>query len=452
MADGYGDYQAEQAYLKQQQEEQKQGDAAWQKYLQQNPGGKTGNAGFTTNFEAAKGYDALKAMIHDADPVAMRTAGDHWGSVASELKATAQQLTSSVNTTLEHWSGATAEAFRQSAADLNTSLNNGSQYAANTQTAMYSASDALLSAQRNFPAKPGFWDKVGDAFGGESDVQFHEDALKYGLAKAIQMDGGQLNAMEERHQEAVLLMEQLGQSYNDATAQLVPPTGSRGEPVTVWPPAPTTQPTPPIGTGTTPPAPPNQGGDVAMKPITGGGVHGGTFTPHVNNGDPHQYHVNPILLPPHGGRGGNNWGIGTKLDGVSGGLHSGVGTGGGFGGGGGVGGVGGLGVGGGAGGAGFGGGGMVGMSGLGGSSLSGGAGSGTAAGEAAGVSEEGAMAAEGEGASGASGESGMGAGGLGGLANAAGKKKQRKGRADYLVEDEETWGVDAPVNPGVITF
>ncbi|MEY9845244.1 uncharacterized protein YukE [Streptacidiphilus sp. BW17] len=446
-------YYEQQAY-QEQQKEQKAADAQWKKALQANAGGQTGDAGFTTNFEAAKGFEALQAMVRDADPGAISQAALNWGYIADNLHDTAKQLGGIVNDVLEHWTGQTADAFRHNATQLHTSLVNGAGYASNTKEAMTSASTALGIAKDNFPHAPSEMAQIGSSLGGSSNIQFENDAAKYGLAKAVQMDGGQLSVWEQVHQQAVVVMEGLGTQYNQSTLKLssTPGGGTLGD-VGTWPAPPVTQvPGPPSGTVTGTPSGPGQAGNVPLKPITGGNATGGTFTPGVNNGG--------SVLPGgggvggiHGGApGGNGWGIGGKLDGVSGGLHSGLGAGGGFGGGGGVGGVGGLGVGGGAGGVGLGGGGMVGMSGLGAGGMTGGTGSGSASGEAAGVSEEGAMAGEGEGAAGAGGESGMGAGGLGGLANAAGKKKQRKSRAEYLVEDEETWGVDTPVNPGVITF
>lgn len=473
MPDGYYAAQQAAAAAKKRQQEQAAADAQWKKVLQANAGGRTGRAGFTTDFENAGGYDGLRKMIEDADPGAMSAVSGHWGAVANSLQETAGELVTHVNTMLEHWTGATADAFRQNASTLHDSLVNGSQYAANTKNAMHDASVALSTAKGDFPGPPSDWDRFTSSFGA-SDVQFKNDAAQYGLSEALQKDGSQLSAWERVQQKAVVVMEQLGQSYNDATAQLGSTPGVIGQGGGAWPPPPS----PPsgsgsIGSGGGTPSGPGQGGNVALKPITGGDG-GGTdnFTPGTGAGG--------TVLPGGGGYGGihggqppgGGLGAGGTLDGGPGGLRSGPGAGGGIGGGYGAGGVGGLGGGSGVGGGGLGGGGgVVGMGGLGsglggGGAFGGGVGSdglggGLAEGEgmtsgegtgATGAAEGAAALGEGEGVAGGSGESGMGMGGMGGLGSQSGKKKQRKARAGYLVEDEETWEVEGQVNPGVITF
>ncbi|MEZ0065748.1 uncharacterized protein YukE [Streptacidiphilus sp. MAP12-20] len=461
------------ALAAQQRQKQKAADQQWQKVLDANKGGNTGPNGFTTNFEQAGGFYGLKHMIEHADPGAIINVAGHWDSIAKSLNETAAELVTHVNTMLEHWSGASAEAFRTNAGTLHESLTNGAQYASNTHFAMNNAGQALSVAKRDFPGAPSTMDQLGSALGGSSDIQFKQDAAKYGLAQAVKMDGGDLSAWEQVHQQAVVVMESLGTQYNASAAQLVAPPPSRGG-VTAWPPPPAT-PSPVVGgTGPTPGGP-GHGGQVGQKPIIGGNGGGhDTFVPGHSTGVG-QYPVGGQFHGIHGGQpGGPPIGVGGTLDGGSGGLHGGSGAGGGLHGGPGAGGVGGIGTGSGAGHGGFMGGGGVGMGGLHGGGLGGrGAGFGGGRGRAGGLGrgldeshgmagaegEHGMTAAEkaklgaaGEGVSGgANGEGGMGMGG-GGMGSGSGNKKKRKARADYLVEDEETWDVDGDANPGVITF
>jgi hypothetical protein len=446
MADAKQDLKDAQDSNKAQQSSQAQGDKDWKKFLDQNRGGQGGYGGATTAFEEVPGYYNLKQMIESTDPAAMMTVSQHWGSISSMLTETAGQLGTHVNNMLEHWNGDSADAFRKNAQDLSTSLTNGASYAQIAQGAMSTASTALSETLDNFPHPPSTMDKA-EHMGG-SDAQFHQDALKYGLEQAVQMDGGQLSAWERVHQQAVVAMQQLGTSYNASAAEMGnTPKGDLGG-NGVWPAPPSTVNPNPIGpTGPTPSGP-KGGSDVPIKPIEGG--NGNWHNPPVHGGPVH----NPWTPnPPHGphnpwqgGPGNPPPGIHGKLDDVGRGLHSGVGGGGGGFGGGGAGGVSGLGLGGGGGAGGGFAGGTGGMSGLGAGALRKGSGSGEG-----GLSEKAGMG-EGEGSGAGEGEGGMGMGGAGGLGSGNNKKKQRKARAGYLVEDEETWNDNGASNPGVIEF
>ncbi|RAG85428.1 hypothetical protein DN069_11665 [Streptacidiphilus pinicola] len=442
MADAKQDRKDAQDSNKAQQSSQAQGNKDWKTYLDQTNGGQSGGQG-TTAWEEVPGYYNLKQMIESTDPAAMMTVSQHWGSISTMLSETADELKTHVTNMLGHWSGQSADAFRQNANDLLTSLSNGSSYATIAQNAMSTASTALSETLDNFPHPPSNMDKLEHT--GGSDAQFHQDALKYGLEQAVQMDGGQLSAWERVHQQAVVAMQQLGTQYNASASEMKNVPGSQDH-STVWPPPPSNVNPNPVGpTGPTPTGP-NGGGNVPIKPIGGG-----------TNPQPHPIHINPIHgpTPIHTGpihnpgpihTGGPVTPIGHgKLDGV-GGLHSGVGGGGGGFGGGGAGGLGGLGAGGGGLGGGGLAGGMGGMSGLGAGAL----GKGTGSGE--GGLKEKAGLGEGEGAGAGEGEGGMGMGGAGGLGSGNKKKKERKARAGYLVEDEETWTDKGASNPGVIEF
>jgi uncharacterized protein YukE len=441
------------ALEQQRQAQQKKADQQWQGVLKAHQGGQYNRDGFTTDFETAGGFKGLQAMIEHANPDAMQAVSEHYTAIAGMLQETSQQLSTHVNNMLENWSGQSADNFRASAETLYASLDNGSQYATNASTAIFNASSALRHAQKTFPKAPSELDQIGSALGGSSDIQFKQDAATMGLEKAVQKDGGDLSAWEQVHQQAVVVMEELGRQYNNSTFTLnqnkTHDTGAG-----VWPAPPNvTKPTGPIGNGGGTPRSPRQSGRAGLEPITGGNAGG------HDNFRPGQYDGHGYLPGGggiegvHGGQpGGTPPGIGGKLDGGIGGLRSGIGGGDHLGGGSQLGGLPGLGMGGGgAGGGAFGGrfGGMGGLgAGLGSDHLGGSA----EGGSAHGLSEKAAGAHEGEGAGAAGEGEGMGMGGAGGLGQGKGNKKKRKARAGYLVEDEETWTGNAAANPGVIDF
>ncbi|SEL67060.1 WXG100 family type VII secretion target [Streptacidiphilus jiangxiensis] len=463
------------ALAAQQRQRQQAADKQWQTVLDKNKGGRTGLDGFTTDFESAGGYKGLQQMIESASPSAIMDVARHWDNISQSLTSTANELGTHVNTMLEHWTGESADNFRASAAALQESLTNGAQYASNTHYSLGQASQALTTAKQNFPGAPSELDQIGSALGGSSDIQFKQDAAKFGLAQAVKMDGGDLSAWEQVHQEAVVVMEQLGTQYNASAAQLKTPGSHSGS--TVWP----APPEPPQhggsvgGYGDTPTGP-GHAGEAHVTPITGGNGGGhDTFNPGQNGGggyNPGGGGIDGV----HGGQGGGTPpGPGGTLDGGPGGPKSGTGVGGGVTGEPVIGGVTGIGSGGGRGrGGGFGGGvgGVGGLGGLGGGGLGGGLGGGRlsgaggigsgglaegegmTAGEGAhGMSEaeKAAIGAEGEGAGGAGQGEPMGMGG-GGMGGGNQNKKKRKARAGYLVEDEETWASNGASNPGVIDF
>jgi uncharacterized protein YukE len=466
------------AAAQQRAKQQKAADQQWTKVQKANAGGHAGADGFTTNFEGTGGLVNLQNMIKDADPEGISHVATQWTTIGNALSDSATDLGTHVNNLLQNWTGASADAFRENATTLNSSLNNGAQYAHQTSSAMSEASTALAVAQKDMPDMPSHWARFTRAVTSEDgDVQFKQDAAAKGLDYAVQHDGSQLSAVEQAHQKAVLVMEKVGAQYNAATTKLSEsPTTHIGK-GGVWPAPPSGSPGSPVSQpkGTVPDAP-GQGGIPGNGDNSTGKVKAiqGGVTP-----DPPQK-----LAPvddPSGVNGGINGGTstttvappGSTLDGSQGGPTTGTGTGatgtgaGGVGGVGGVGsssgaalgaGLGGAGVG---GGAGFGGGGGrlnagLGGEGLGGGGLSGEAGlvgEGGGAGSASAIGEsQAAVAGErgaGAGPEGDSG-SGMGMGGMGG-AGRGNNKKKRKSRAAYLLEDDETWAQDTVPNPPVIS-
>ncbi|MEY9877231.1 uncharacterized protein YukE [Streptacidiphilus sp. MAP12-33] len=213
----------------------------WNDVLRANRGGHHRAGTYTTDFEAVPTVAALRAMIDTADPAAVQAVADHWQHLHDELQDTAAQLTTHADNLLEHWTGSSADAFRVQAETLHSSLVGGAAHAASAARATEGVAHALAQARADMPADPSLLDSVVRAVTTQStDWQFKTDAAKHGLAHALAADGAQLSAPEQARQQAVVVMERLGVSYNDATARLdhlpTPPAQEHGH--GPWPPPP----------------------------------------------------------------------------------------------------------------------------------------------------------------------------------------------------------------------
>lgn len=476
--------------LIQQQQRQAEADAAWKKAEAANAGGHTGTDGFSTNFEGSGGLQNLRAMVMHADPNAIQDVSVQWTSIHEALTSSAKDLDLHVNNLMQNWTGATADGFRANGQKLSAQLTNSAEYARVTSSAMSDAAFALSDAQAKMPSMPSNWQKFTRSVTSENgDIQFKQDAAAHGLQYAVQHDGAQLSAVEQAHQQGVVVMEELGTKYNAASAQLATAGSGSSGGGTYLPPGDgggTKIPTPhPPGGGPVGPGGPNPPGGptpVPPTPIPGPYPHPGPHpvpTPLPPGGPGGGIHQHPTPTPPYtppgsvidGGGNGPTTGTGTGGTGTGGtgvGGVGGIGSGGGSGsgagyGGGSVGGVGGMGVGrgtgfgGGAGGigsrafgeggggSGFGGGGASGRAGLAGES------SGSSTAKGGGIEGEAGLGAGGKGAaSERQSGSGTGMGMGGGAGRGGGNKKKRKGRASYLQEDDETWNQGGSANPPVI--
>jgi len=204
--------------------------------------GHAGPTGYLTDFTAPAvgGLHGLRAMIEHADPAALDAVAEHWTAVSGALLAARTDFHAHTAAALEHWSGPAADGFAARAQQLHDSLTNGAAYADHASTAITSASAALRTAQRAMPKAPGEWQKISRRLTTESgDQQFTTD-LHNGLNResALTLDATQLSATEERHQQAILVMQTLEQSYTQATTTLGTAPASPIEAERVWPPPP----------------------------------------------------------------------------------------------------------------------------------------------------------------------------------------------------------------------
>jgi hypothetical protein len=437
-------------------------------------GGHEGPTGYTTDFAASSmgGLDGLRAMIEHADPGALTTVADTWTTVHGAMLVAQSEFQTHTSAALENWTGAAADSFAARAQQLHEALGNGALYAAGASKGVAAASQALTHAQSLMPTAPSEWQKISRAVTSENgDQQFNAD-LKDGISRkvALDLDGGQLSATEERYQQAIVVMETLESAYNGAAKSIGKTPGRLVDDGSVWPPPPATvTPDPVTHPDGGPARGPDAGGPLSLAqdgtPGRGGSVNGlapGQVGPGavVGGGTPGEGITGGEKLPTPPGQG-------TTITGISGGLGS--GTGGGPGDGGGA-----LGgtiplIGGGGGshsrsGSGFG---LadvaMGLGGVG----AGGAdafGSGFAAGSddfaatsASGAEVGGAVTGDADSAgqvgtdpTGGSAEDEMGMGGFPGGLGSQEKKRKRRPRPHYLVEDPESWASGVTVNPPVI--
>ena len=120
--------------------QQKDADQQWKKVQAKNAGGKANGDQFTTNFEGTGGLLDLRSMIMDADPEGIQHVATQWTTIGTTLDDSSRDLGTHVNNLLEHWTGASADAFRENAETLKTSISNSAQYAHQTSSAMTEAS------------------------------------------------------------------------------------------------------------------------------------------------------------------------------------------------------------------------------------------------------------------------------------------------------------------------
>ncbi|MEV5598975.1 hypothetical protein [Streptomyces sp. NPDC052496] len=453
------------------------------------------------------GIDALRAMIENADPDAIETSGKHWRASADRLAGEdgrggiRKAFMEAVDHATAHWEGKAADAFRREARQVLEKIDRTYGHSRNVEQTLIGtrASGEQAGVAHNLrEAKkamskikdPGFWDKVGDEKG--DDSQFHKDMAnpKMDAKMALELNRDNLSLSKERQVEAVIVMEELAANYRAQSGVYPddrPLPGGGGDwpspPAQTPPPPPVNMPTPggtrPRPTAVTPSAPRVPGGSAVPPGLRSPQVKPASPPPVRTGLDGLQKGMpgtgGPGLLDRPGGGPGIGGGKTSKeqqlpgIPGLPGGMPPGKGTGG-------VRGAGrtGMPAGGTVGGSGAKGGGRSGVPGMpgGGAGGAGAAGRGGAARGGAQARTPGGVAGKPGGPTGGTKQGGSGlhrsrggtqAGrpdqrgkgmGMAGAPGARGKGEDKERttskRPDYLVEDEETWTPQRNVAPRVI--
>ncbi|MEZ0094028.1 WXG100 family type VII secretion target [Streptacidiphilus sp. EB129] len=197
--------------------------------------------GTPTDFGAAGGLAALRGMIEHADPGDVDRVADKWTAIHEALRTAQADLASHTTAALGHWHGSAADAFATRANELHRSLGNGAAYALNANTGMTTAANALRKAKQTMPEAPGAWDSFTRSITSQSaGNQFNLD-LATGMTRdqALAAEGSHLSLQEERHQQAIVVMQELESQYHAAAAQIGErPSGDFSANSSVFPPAP----------------------------------------------------------------------------------------------------------------------------------------------------------------------------------------------------------------------
>lgn len=446
--------------------------------------------------------NGLRKMIMNSDPAKISVAGDHWKSVHQILSggdgdgktgavdtqpsktSIAGTLQSAVESVLEHWEGAAAEAFKRRADEIGVQIRNGAAYANFTAEQLFAISKDLDTAKAEMKPieEPSALERAGDKLNDNSNRD--DSQMKRDLAAGVSADTAaeanekNLSLGMERKLQAVAVMERLAANYKVYTQNLKA-SGNRDHEKGIAPPSNDVTMPPPIAlpsasaggpsTGRAANKPWSAGSTTSIKPAPtvprDPGISGGSQLPtaktKVDSISPGLTGTGPGtgVGGPSGSAGGVGTGGAQGPGIVAPGGASGVGRGS-------TAGRGGIGVAGGRGGlagggaaAGRGTAGRAGIGGMGGGTGAGAAGRGgaTAGGRGALAKSRGgvvgaAKGVTGKGAGGGAGlhgsrggtQRGAMAGGMaGGMSGRNGRRSadenSRGDRPDYLVEDEETW-------------
>ncbi|WP_425265302.1 hypothetical protein [Streptomyces rubellomurinus] len=150
-------------------------------------------------------------MAQALDPGAVMAAGDPWHKAAATLKDIRQRLNRFSGEAIESWDGATSDAFHTHMLDLATKLNTAAAYAQDAGNALHDMSEAMAKAKRDMPEEPGWWDQRKDDVGG------------------VFSDDDHIRLVDRKKAEAAAIMQTLAMHYRVSTTALkVPP------PLSTW--------------------------------------------------------------------------------------------------------------------------------------------------------------------------------------------------------------------------
>ncbi|MFI6156623.1 WXG100 family type VII secretion target [Kitasatospora sp. NPDC051170] len=114
-----------------------------------------------TNFNQFS-HAELRKMAKALNPGAVMAAGDPWHKAAETLKDIRQRLAKYSSEAVGTWEGPTSEAFHKRMLDLSNRLNLAAAYAQDAGNTLHNMSEAMAKAKRDMPEEPGIWDKTKD--------------------------------------------------------------------------------------------------------------------------------------------------------------------------------------------------------------------------------------------------------------------------------------------------
>ncbi|MDH6577142.1 WXG100 family type VII secretion target [Kitasatospora sp. MAP5-34] len=128
-----------------------------------------------TNFNGYSHGDLLK-MVHSMDSGGVMSAGDPWRKASDTLKQIRTTLNTASGDATSSWEGASSEAFYSKMTKLAASVNNVAAYANDAAVTMKMMSEAIDQAKHDMPEEPSFLDKVGNAIDDTAKSAVGDDA------------------------------------------------------------------------------------------------------------------------------------------------------------------------------------------------------------------------------------------------------------------------------------
>ena len=188
------------------------------------------------------GINDLRAMIENANPEVIETSGTHWRSSADLLAGEdgrggiRKSFMDAVEHASAHWQGSAAEGFRKEARRVLEKLDRTYQHSRNVESTLIGTRESgpeigvahsLREAKKAMSKihDPGNWDKAMDDSG--DDAQFHKDMAnpKMDARMALELNRDNLSLSKERQVEAVVVMDELADHYENQGQRLEEGTG-----------------------------------------------------------------------------------------------------------------------------------------------------------------------------------------------------------------------------------
>jgi hypothetical protein len=187
-------------------------------------GGVTGEV--KTNFAMGRNMDQMKSMVSNANPEAVHSVSQGWKDVHEQLVGAGGAeavFKAAVDHILQHWEGASADAFASRAKTISQKISDGAQYAHYTSVAMEHAATVLEHIKPEVEAmqKPSEVSSLEDHAKdllhghGRSDSGVKADLAKgVGTQQALDQNRGDLSKGKEAQLEMAVKMETLAASYS----------------------------------------------------------------------------------------------------------------------------------------------------------------------------------------------------------------------------------------------
>lgn len=168
-----------------------------------------------TNFNQFSHAD-LRKMAKALNPGAVMAAGDPWHKAAETLKDIRQRLAKYSSEAVGTWEGPSSEAFHKRMLDLSNRLNTAAAYAQDAGNTLHNMSEAMAKAKRDMPEEPGLWDKTKDTASDFADFVTGSG------------DDDHVGITARRKAEAAQVMQTLAMHYRIATPALKTPPPFKG--------------------------------------------------------------------------------------------------------------------------------------------------------------------------------------------------------------------------------